>query len=95
MGNLRERAAELSRQHPWISVALAFAYILPAAPLALMVAYRVGDNDLAGGGVVAMAAVVAVYVALRVAVHAWLRENRSRQLYRPRRWGTRGRRAAE
>lgn len=73
MGNLRGRAAELSRRHPWISVALALAYVLPTAPLALMAAYRVGDNDLTGSGVVAMAAVVGVYVTLRVAVHAWLR----------------------
>ena len=78
MGNLRERAAELSRQRPWISVVLALAYVLPAAPLALMLAYRVGDNDLTGSGAVAMAAVVGVYVALRVAVHAWLRGSRSR-----------------
>ena len=77
MRNLRERAADLGRRHPWISVALAFAYILPTAPLALMVAYRVGDNDLTGvGGVVAMVAVVGVYIVLRVAVHAWLRESR-------------------
>ena len=74
MGNLRERAAALNKRHPWISVALAFAYILPAAPLALMIAYRAGDDELTGtGGAVAMVAVVGVYVALRVAVHVWLR----------------------
>lgn len=74
MGNLRERAAAFNKRHPWISIALAFAYILPAAPLALMLAYRAGDGELTGaGGAVAMVAVVGVYVALRVAVHAWLR----------------------
>ena len=73
MGNLREQAAALGRRHPWISVALAFGYILPAAPLALMLAYRVGDDELTGTGAVAMVAVVGVYFALRVAVHAWLR----------------------
>ena len=76
MRNFRERAAALSRRHPWLSIALAFAYILPTAPLALMAAYRMGDNEVTSvSGVVAMIAVVAVYVVLRVAVRAWLRES--------------------
>lgn len=77
MRSLRERAAALSRRRPWLGVALTSAYIVPAMTLALWTAFRVGDDEVTVvGGTVAGLVVLAVYVTLRVAVRAWLRESR-------------------
>ena len=74
MGNLRDRAAALNKRHPWLVAVLAVACTVPAATLALWIAFRVGDAEITVvSGTLAAITTGAVYVALRVAVHAWLR----------------------
>ena len=74
MGNVRERAVALNKRHPWLVAVLAAVYTVPATTLALWIAFRVGDDEITVvGGTLAAITAGAVYVALRVAVHAWLR----------------------
>ena len=74
MRKMREWTAAFSERHPWLVAVLAAVYTVPATTLALWIAFRVGDDEITVvGGTLAAIITGAVYVALRVAVHAWLR----------------------
>ncbi len=74
MRKMREWTAAFNERHPWLVAVLAAVYTVPATTLALWIAFRVGDDEITVvGGTLAAITTGAVYVALRVAVHAWLR----------------------